>query len=214
MTVICWLLFGVYFCLENFSGDVCTTLNNFQENPYNNSLSSIVPCDELLSAESVLNEISAGIYNLVNKVNANISNRQGKLLPNLVYICNPFSGPPEYMYQPEKCSANTIQIGDVPKVLEPYTCFDDESCGNGDFITGSEYELVKAYTSSIQKLLDVYPSTEHLLGCQLVKDAFSQILHRHCKPLKKFAGMTWIGMVVLASIMVFTVVLWTVKACQ
>ncbi|XP_019448543.1 PREDICTED: uncharacterized protein LOC109351531 isoform X2 [Lupinus angustifolius] len=211
MTVICWLLLGVYFFLENFSDDVCTALNNFQENPYNNSLSSIVPCDELLSAESVLSEISAGIYNLVNKVNANISNRQGKLLPNLVYICNPFSGPPEYTYQPENCSANTIQIGDVPKVLEPYTCFDDESCGNGDFLTGSEYELVKAYTSSIQKLLDVYPRTEHLLGCQLVKDAFSQILQKHCKPLKKFSRMTWIGLVVLGSIMVFTVVLWTVN---
>ncbi|WVY91916.1 hypothetical protein V8G54_037430 [Vigna mungo] len=42
-------------------------LDNFQENPYNNSLSSLLPCDELLSAKSVLSDVSAGIYDLVNK---------------------------------------------------------------------------------------------------------------------------------------------------
>lgn len=52
----------------SFSGDTCTALENFQENPYNNTLSSILPCDELLSAESVLSDVSAGIYNLVNEV--------------------------------------------------------------------------------------------------------------------------------------------------
>lgn len=57
------VLFG-----HRFSGDACTALDNFQENPYNNSLSSILPCDELLSAKSVLSDVSAGIYNLVNKV--------------------------------------------------------------------------------------------------------------------------------------------------
>ena len=54
---------------SRFSSDTCTALENFQENPYNNSLSSILPCDELLSAESVLFDVSAGIYNLVNEVN-------------------------------------------------------------------------------------------------------------------------------------------------
>ena len=54
---------------SRFSGDTCTALENFQENPYNNSLSSILPCDELLSARPVLFDVSAGIYNLVNEVN-------------------------------------------------------------------------------------------------------------------------------------------------
>jgi len=52
-----------------FSSDACTALDNFQENPYNNSLSSILPCQELLKAKPVLSEFSAGIYNLVNEVN-------------------------------------------------------------------------------------------------------------------------------------------------
>ncbi|KAL6539287.1 hypothetical protein OROGR_011936 [Orobanche gracilis] len=58
--------------LHLFSIDACTALDNFQENPYNN-LSSTLPCDELLSAKPVLSDVSAGIYDLVNKVNATIS---------------------------------------------------------------------------------------------------------------------------------------------
>lgn len=71
---------------------------------------------------------------------------------------------------------------------------------------------VEAYTNSIQSLLNVYPSMEHLLECKLVKDAFSQVLVNHCKPMKKYARMAWAGMVLLAVIMVLLVILWTIKA--
>ncbi|XP_061354973.1 uncharacterized protein LOC133299520 [Gastrolobium bilobum] len=173
----------------------------------------------LLSCYNVLvddSDVLATIWSLFlrRKVNSNISNLQGKLIPNLVPVCNPFSAPPESLYQPENCPPNTIQIGDIPEVLKPYTCFYDtgENCGNEDFLTGSEYKVVEAYTSSIQNLLNVYPGVEKLLGCQLVKDALSQVLFKHCKPLKKFARTTWVGVVILAVIMVFLVVLWTIKA--
>lgn len=57
-----------------FSGDTCTAIEEFQRDPYNNSLSSILPCNELRSAKSVLVDVSGGIYDLVNqvKVNSNI----------------------------------------------------------------------------------------------------------------------------------------------
>ncbi|BAT91755.1 hypothetical protein VIGAN_07037800 [Vigna angularis var. angularis] len=213
MTVVCWLLFGVFFFLEKFSGDACTALDNFQENPYNNSLSSLLPCDELLSAKSVLSDVSAGIYDLVNKVNANISAMQATSDVNLAHVCNPFSAPPKYLYQPENCPANTIRIGDIPKALKPFTCPNaiDGSCDSLYYITGSQYTRVEAYTNSIQDVLNVYPSVEHLLECQLVTEAFSQVLVNHCKPLKKYAEMVWLGMLFLAVIMVLLIVLWTVK---
>ncbi|OIW08979.1 hypothetical protein TanjilG_05955 [Lupinus angustifolius] len=122
MTVICWIFFGVYFFLYKFSSDACIAVANFQQNPYNNSLSSILPCNELLSAKPILSDFSAGIYNLVNQVNANISVMQGTSYSNLAHVCNPFSGPPQYSYQPENCPYNTIRIGDIPKVLKPLTC--------------------------------------------------------------------------------------------
>ena len=65
---------GLGMLIENrsfyfrFSNDTCTALESFQQNPNNNSLSSILPCDELVSAKSLLNNVGAGIYRLVNEV--------------------------------------------------------------------------------------------------------------------------------------------------
>ena len=43
------------------------------------------------------------------QVNANISVLQGSN-PNRFYVCNLFSAPPEYKYQPDSCPANTIRM--------------------------------------------------------------------------------------------------------
>ncbi|KAE8718326.1 putative HXXXD-type acyl-transferase family protein [Hibiscus syriacus] len=203
LTILCWLFFGVYFFLEKFSGDTCTALENFQENPYNNTLSSILPCDELLSAESVLSDVSAGIYNLVNEVNSNISQLQATTYPTLSHVCNPFSAPPEYTYQPNNCPANTIRIGDIPEILKVFTCSDanNGTCQEGQFISSNDYKTVEAYTSSIQNLLNVYPGVENLVQCRSVKDAFSEILSQHCRPWKRSARISWAAMVLLSVVM-------------
>ncbi|KAI5583006.1 hypothetical protein BDE02_07G123500 [Populus trichocarpa] len=193
-----------------FSTDSCAALKNFQQNPYNNSLSSILPCDQLLSAKAVLFDVSRGIYRLVNQVNANLSTMQG--VPYTV--CNPFSAPPEYQYQPDKCPANTIRIGEIPQVLKVFTCssFDNGTCANGQFISPNYYRTVEAYSTSIQSLLNVYPQMENLVQCKAVKDAFSEILLYHCKPLKRYVRMVWASMVFLSLVMVFLVLIWTMLA--
>ncbi|KAJ6859949.1 hypothetical protein NC651_036313 [Populus alba x Populus x berolinensis] len=166
LTVLCWIFFGLYFFLQNFSRDSCTALESFQQNPYNNSLSSILPCDQLLSAKPVLFDVSQGIYSLVNQVNVNLSTIQG--LPYTV--CNPFSAPPEYQFQPDKCPSNAIRIGDIPQVLKVFTCssFDNGTCASGQFISPNDYTTVEAYTRSIQSLLNVYPEMENLVECQTI----------------------------------------------
>ncbi|KAK6930515.1 hypothetical protein RJ641_004609, partial [Dillenia turbinata] len=204
LAFFCWFFFGIYIFIENFSGDTCTALKGFQEDPYNNSLSSILPCDELLAAEPILFNLSEGIYNLVNQVNSEIL---PQLYPNVV-ICNPFSGPPDYDYQPENCPPNTTQIGDIPQVMMALICSDpdDESC-EGE--SSGVYEMVESYTTSIQNLLNAYPEMENLVECQPVKDAFSEILQKHCKPLKRDVRMVWAAMVFLSMLTVCLVLIWT-----
>ncbi|XP_030459201.1 uncharacterized protein LOC115679679 isoform X1 [Syzygium oleosum] len=216
LTVLCWIFFGLYFFLNKFSSDTCTVLDDFQQDPNNNSLSSILPCDELLSAKSILSDVSAGIYDMVNKVNANISYLQATSFPNIMYVCNPFSPPPEYEYQPDKCPGNSIRIGDIPKVLKIFTCSDpnDGNCAGSQYLSASKYKMVEAYTSSIQSLLDAYPGMESLIECQSVKDAFSQILTKHCGPLNRYARMVWASLAFLSVIMMFLVLIWTAKAIQ
>ncbi|KAK0607051.1 hypothetical protein LWI29_008431 [Acer saccharum] len=201
-----------------FASDTCTALENFQQNPNNNSLSSILPCGELLSAESVLYDVSAGIYNLVKEVNANISNLQEtSSFPSIPYVCNPFSGPPDYQYSTNNCPVNTIRIGDIPKALKFFTCSDaggNGSCKDGEFISSNEYKTVESYTSLIQNILNVYPNMQSLIECQSVKDAFTEILVKHCKPLKKYVHMVWVALVFLSIIMVCLVLIWSDQAAH
>lgn len=102
------------------------------------------------------------------------------------------------------------------KVLKAFTCFDpnDDECSSSQYLSASNYVKVEAYTSSIQSLLNAYPGMESLIECQSVKDAFSQILTKHCGPLKRYARMVWASLVFLSVIMVFLVLTWTAKAIQ
>lgn len=58
-------------------------LTTLQENPYNNSLSPILPCPEFLKAKLVLPEFSADIYYLVYEVN--IISKKSVSFPNEYY---------------------------------------------------------------------------------------------------------------------------------
>ena len=96
-------------------------------------------------------------------------------------------------------------------MLKVFTCssFDNGTCANGQFISPNYYRTVEAYSTSIQSLLNVYPEMENLVECQTVKDAFSEILLYHCKPLKRYVRMVWASMVFLSLVMVFLVLVWT-----
>lgn len=72
--------------------------------------------------------------------------------------------------------------------------------------------MVQAYTTSIQRLLTVYPGMEGLVECKTVTDAFSEILDNHCKPLKRYSKMVWASMVFLSVVMVALVLIWTIEA--
>ncbi|CAH9083301.1 unnamed protein product, partial [Cuscuta epithymum] len=168
LTILCWLFFGIYFFINKFAGDTCAAFESFQQDPYNNSLSLILPCDELVSARSVLDVVSSGIYRLVNQVNKNITKSYG----NFAQLCQPFSGPPEYAYRPNNCPSNAIRIGAIPQLLSMLTCTDPD-CIGGILISVSDFNAIKAYTISIQNILNVYPGMERLVECETVKDAFS-----------------------------------------
>ncbi|KAK9159628.1 hypothetical protein Syun_005969 [Stephania yunnanensis] len=216
LAVLCWIFFGLYFFLEKFAGDTCTALRDFQNDPKNNSLSSIVPCNELQSAKSLLFDTRAGIYGVINEVNANISSARSSPVLNLVRICNPLSGPPEYNYRPDSCPPNTIKIGDIPKLLKMFTCNSSEggSCRQGEFISAEVYRIVEAYTTSLQDLLDALPNMESLVDCRIVKDAFTRLISTQCKPLKRYARIVWISAVTLSTLMVVLILVYTMKACH
>ncbi|XP_065007861.1 uncharacterized protein LOC135638599 isoform X1 [Musa acuminata AAA Group] len=209
LTFFFWINFGLYFFLYKFSGDTCAALDGYQLNPQNSTLSSILRCSEHLPSNFGLQDIRAGIHDTIDQVNSNISTVKSSILPDLEYICNPFSGPPQYSYQPDNCSSNTIKIGDIPEKYT-YSASDDGARSQGEFVSDNNYTRVLVY--SMQKLLDGFPHMGRLANCQLVKDAFSKILLKECKPLRNYAHLTCAALAVLSVIMVLLVLIVTSEA--
>ncbi|KAK9991471.1 hypothetical protein SO802_026456 [Lithocarpus litseifolius] len=86
LTVLCWFFFGMSSSWKSkFSGDTCTALENFQQNPNNNSFSSILPCDELLSAKSVLFDELLDLGEAVGTQSRGLSQDLINLLPTSKY---------------------------------------------------------------------------------------------------------------------------------
>ncbi|PKU70158.1 transmembrane protein DDB_G0292058-like isoform X1 [Dendrobium catenatum] len=220
LIILCWLLiillwvyFGLYYFFGKFAGDVCLALDEYKQNPEQSTLSSILPCNDRGSAAKVLHDVSGRVYDLIQKVNSNITSLKSSI-SELEYICNPFSGPPEYTYQPQNCSSDTITVGQVPQLIENYACSANDSggCRPGEFIPADVYGALKNYSKSMQDILDSYPVMKSLINCQLVKDAFSNILLNHCKPLKKYVHMSWASLAALSTIMVILIFIWESKA--
>nr|CAD1836979.1 unnamed protein product [Ananas comosus var. bracteatus] len=214
-TFLLWAYFGLYFFLYEFSSDTCAALDEYQLNAENSTLSSILPCSERFSADTVLQDVGEEIHDTIDQVNEHILSLRSSFLSEIAYVCNPFSGAPDnYTYQPENCSSNTTKIGDIPQVLKRYACSnsDSETCNQREFISASDYHKVLIYTNSIQNILNVYPGMERLVNCQTVKEAFSEILSDHCKPWKKYAHITWGALACLSTVMVVLDLVWTIEA--
>lgn len=102
----------------------------------------------------------------------------------------------------------------VLKVMRMLACPDlrGETCNGGILVPTSYYKTVEAYSTSIQTLLDAYPGMERLIQCQTVKDAFSKILHKQCKPLKRHLQLVWAALVFLSVVLVALLLIWIIGA--
>ncbi|KAH0451769.1 hypothetical protein IEQ34_019068 [Dendrobium chrysotoxum] len=104
----------------------------------------------------------------------------------------------------------------IQQIIEKFACLGSSSgaCKPGEFIPANVYGKVQLYTDSMQDILDSYPGMKSLVDCKLVKDAFSDILFNHCKPLNKYVHMCWASLATLSTISVLFVLLYASEAHQ
>ncbi|GJN28118.1 hypothetical protein PR202_gb16202 [Eleusine coracana subsp. coracana] len=206
LTSLFWLYLGLYYFFDKFAGDTCVALDEYQLNPRNSTLGSIIPCSEKLPGNVILHDVGAGIHDIIDQVNSNICTIKSQFdVKQLDYICNPFAGPPAYQYRPENCPSGAATIGDIPLILKRLTCSDfgggAECAAAGDLSSAIDYDKVQSYTSSIQNVLDIFPGTQRLVSCDLVKARFADIVGRQCGPLRRGARTAWAGLAALAAAM-------------
>ncbi|XP_078441269.1 uncharacterized protein LOC144711210 [Wolffia australiana] len=194
---LCWATSGLYFFVDRFAGDTCQALEEYQRDARNSSLGELIPCEEELPGRGALRDVRSEISGIIDKVNKNISVSFGAVGA----VCNPFSPPPEFMYQPQSCASGEIRVGDIPKILETYACSEGEAgnrCEQGKFISASDFRSTLIFTSSLQNILNSFQAVENLANCRMIKEAFSDILNEECGPMKKWARTAWAAMTALA----------------
>ncbi|CAD6253835.1 unnamed protein product [Miscanthus lutarioriparius] len=211
LTALFWMYFGLYYFFDKFAGDTCVALDEYQLNPQNSTLGTIIPCSEKLSADVILHDVGAGIHDIINQVNSNIYTIKSEYpVKQLDYICNPFTGPPQYQYRPENCPSGASTIGDIPQILKRLTCSDfggGANCRPADLSSAIDYDKVQSYTSSIQNVLDIFPGSERLVSCELVKAGFADIVGNQCAPLRRGARAAWAALAALSASMVLLILL-------
>lgn len=224
LTSLCWVLTGFDFFLHTLAEDACFAFEEFEQNPQNSSLSSVLPCMKDSDAAKLMTRIGFTIHNFISELNAKMSeiygilgiDKQAQQMIGIIKICEPFTGPPDYSYIPNACSQNAIPVGDLPKILARFTCGGEEKAEDcekgGKFLPEASYNIAHAYSRSVQDFLDIYPDLQSLSECSFIKNKISEILLHQCRPLKLALRLLWASMLSLSIIMLVLVFAWLARA--
>ncbi|KAJ4714719.1 Transmembrane protein [Melia azedarach] len=226
LTTLCWVLTGFDFFLYTFAEDSCSAFDDFVQNPQNNSLSPLLTCISSSHSDEILSRIGHTLHSFIAQMNTKIQqiylafrlHKQEDDLFGSMRICDPFTAEPNYTYVPETCTQDDIQIGDLPNVLLKFTCFSENSARacrrHGKFIPQKYYNKARAYSHSVQGMLDIYPELQSLTKCTTVKNTFSDVVKNQCKSYKFSIRLLWSWMLSLSIFMVVLVFIWVAKAWQ
>ncbi|KAK4416338.1 hypothetical protein Salat_2459300 [Sesamum alatum] len=222
LTTFSWILTGLDFFFYTFIGDTCSTLENYIEDPRNNSLTAILPCPKSTDSDITLAQINHSVHDFIAEINSKVrevlASVEGNEHQPIPEICDPFSAAPHFSYSPQICRNDSIQVRDLPNVLSRFICYEDNSTENcqadGRFLPEAVYPVSLAYCRSIQDFIDIYPDMSGLMKCSAVKRAFSDIVQRQCKPIRRTTKVLWSSMLVFSIVMVVVVLLWSDRAIR
>ncbi|CAJ1929267.1 unnamed protein product [Sphenostylis stenocarpa] len=226
LTSLCWFLTGLDFFLRTFAEDACSAFEDFEENPQNSSLGSMLPCMNESVSGNLIAQIGYTIHRFVAELNSNMSvvyrllgvSKANEELIGVAKICDPFPGPSNLNYVPQSCPQNAIRIGDLSRILAKFTCHEEgtgEECKKeGRFLPKASYNMAHAYSRSVQDLLDIYPDMQRLSKCTVVKNKVAEIVSKQCRPIRVSTKLLWSLMLSLSIIMVLLVFTWVTKAFQ
>ncbi|VFR00016.1 unnamed protein product [Cuscuta campestris] len=222
LTTLSWILTGVNFFFHNFAEDTCNALEDFQQSPQNSSLQSAVPCAKSTTSNTLLVQIGYTVHNYMSQINSKLADLTAVVSTETQRdsraweICNPFAGAPNYTFAPDQCPENSIPVGNLPNILSRFTCYkSSQNCEReGKFLPEAIYDQCKAYSESLQDLIDIFPDLVSLIQCSQVKQAFSDIVQFQCQPFRKAALQLWSSMLSFSICLVFLTLLWSAKAYQ
>ncbi|KAH9310909.1 hypothetical protein KI387_025944, partial [Taxus chinensis] len=221
-----FILSGVFCFLSNSVSDTCVAMEEWVAHPYaNTALDEILPCVDPATANQSLNqskEVTGKVVDVVNTVLNNFANRNlppnagpiyynqsGPLVPTL---CNPYNS----QMSDRQCKVGEVNFTNAPQVWSNYTCQVSSSgkCVSTGRITPSIYSQLVTAVNISYGLYHYTPFLVNLEDCTFVRDTFRTISMEYCPGLRKHIKWVYIGLVLISSGVMLSIIFWVIYSKQ
>ncbi|KAI3875451.1 hypothetical protein MKX03_032157 [Papaver bracteatum] len=224
LVAVTFLLLGVFIILNNAISDTCVAMDEWVENPNDETaLSNILPCVDQVTTSKTLTQSKEVINQLVNIANTAIwsfanwdpppqntfaySNQSGPLMPPL---CSPFDS----QLHDRPCASQEVSFSNASLVWQNYTCTVSALglCTSAGRITPNMYTQLVAAVDVTYALDHYTPPLLSLQDCNFVRDTFRNITVKYCSPLEGFLRMVNAGLVLISMGTMMCLILWILYA--
>ncbi|KAG0563383.1 hypothetical protein KC19_8G026600 [Ceratodon purpureus] len=215
ITALTWLLFGLFFAVNNVTTDTCQAFTEYLQAPANTTLDELLPCVDLATAASASNVVKQGVNNIVLQANnaltqiEQVSASLGRPT-TLPPVCDPIGAAPDFNFT--TCPNGTVLIGGVPQVVAPYVCPSNPvttAClAQGRFVNSTQEATIKDLSIAGNDLVAIIPTVNALTNCSFVYDTFSKIVNERCPPARKALRNLWISLLLLSIALTLLTVSW------
>lgn len=206
LTVLTWILFGLFFAVNNIASDTCLAFSQYLQAPANTTLDNLLPCVNLATASSASSVARQGVNNIIVQANGvvtqiNQANAQLGRTNTVPNVCDPIGPAPAYTYS-NSCPQGTVAIGQLPQVLQPYVCPSDpitSACASaGRVVTPTQNTTANDFSQGGQGLVSIIPAITSLTNCSFVYNTFNAIVTQRCSPAKHALRNLWIPLLLLS----------------
>ncbi|KAK4422138.1 hypothetical protein Salat_1796100 [Sesamum alatum] len=217
-----FILCGIFLLLHNVTGDTCVAMNHWVQNPTaHTALDDILPCVDKTTAQDTLNrskQVTSQLVDVINTVISNVSNinfapnfvplyynQSGPLVPSL---CNPFN--PDLTDR--ECAPGEVDLNNATQVWSGYVC---QTSANGICVTIGRlnptlYDQMSATINVSYGLYRYGPFLVELEDCTFVRETFLEIEATYCGGLGKYSHQVYVGLVMVASAVMVSLVFWVI----
>ncbi|KAI5058252.1 hypothetical protein GOP47_0026422 [Adiantum capillus-veneris] len=202
-----WILCGVYIMLNNVIGDTCIAMEQWVANPSaQTSLQEILPCVDINTTDTALDQTRALTNDTVTGINAGISTvLNNGTTQGLPLMCNPL--------QPTLNAPGCVDISSASQDWLPYVCSNaaaSEACQLAGKLTPQIYDQLNRSVLVVNGLNENIPFLLDLANCQFVRQVFTTIREERCHPLRKYIKWQYIGLALISGGFMFSIWLWIV----
>lgn len=215
ITALTWILFGLFFAVNNVTTDTCQAFSEYVQMPANTTLDELLPCVNLATAASASNVVKQGVSNIVLQANNALtqieqtSTRLGRPT-TLPPVCDPVGAAPDFNFT--SCPNGSVQISGVPQVVAPFVCSATPvtaAClSQGRFVNSTQDATIKDLSTAGNDLVTIIPTVNSLTNCSFVYDTFNLIVNKRCPPAKKALRNLWISLLLLSIALTLLTLSW------